>query len=49
MEKGIIHNISVMDKDIESFLKDESEAPTEKPHATLNKLNKELRRIVLDK
>ena len=45
----IVQNIVKIDNYIESFLKDDSEAPREKPHATLNKLNEELRRIVLDK
>ena len=48
-EKDIVQNIVNMDNYIESFLKDDCEAPTEKPHATLNELNGELRRIVLDK
>lgn len=46
-EKDIIQNIVVMDKYIESFLKDDNEAPSEKLHATLSELNKELRKIVL--
>ena len=46
-EKDIIQNIAEMDNYIEEFLKDDSEAPTEKSHATLNELNKELRRIVM--
>lgn len=46
-EKDIIQNIVSMDMYVEDFLKDNSEAPTEKSHATLNRLNKELRRIVL--
>jgi len=46
-EKDIIQNIVEMDNYIEDFLKDDSEAPTEKSHATLNELNEELRKIVL--
>ena len=46
-EKDIIQNVVEMDAYIESFLKDDSEAPTEKTHATLNELNGELRKIVL--
>mgnify|MGYP001199308942 CR=1 FL=1 len=46
-EKDIIQNIVVMDRYIEDFLKDDSEAPTEKFHSTLNDLNEELRKIVL--
>lgn len=46
-EKDIIQNIAKMDDYIEEFLKDNSEAPTEKSYATLNELNKELRGIVL--
>ena len=48
-EKDIIQNIVVMDKYIESFLQDDSEAPREKSHATVSELNEELRRIVLEK
>ena len=48
-EKDIIQNIVKMDNYVESFLKDDGEAPSEKTHATLNGLNKELRRIILDK
>ncbi len=48
-EKDITQNIVKMDEYIETFLKDDSEAPTEKPHSTLNGLNAELRRIVLNK
>ena len=48
-EKDIIQNIVVMDNYIEEFLKSDSEAPVEKSHATLNALNLELRRIVLQK
>lgn len=47
-EKDIIQNIVDMDNYIESFLKDDSEAPTEKSHATLNDLNDELRKIILN-
>ena len=46
-EKDIVSNIRRIDSYIESFLHDESEAPTEKSHATLTMLNAELRRIVL--
>ncbi|MBI4453904.1 nucleotidyltransferase domain-containing protein [Candidatus Woesearchaeota archaeon] len=46
-EKDIIQNIVVMDNYIESFLKDDSEAPKEKSYATLSELNEELRKIVL--
>lgn len=46
-EKNIIQNIRVMDMYIEQFLKDDSEAPTEKAHATLHDLNEELRKMVL--
>lgn len=46
-EKEIIQNIVEMDKYIENFLKNTSEVPTEKTHATLNDLNKELRKIVI--
>ena len=48
-EKDIIQNIVRMDEYLEAFLKDDSEAPKEKSHATLNELNEELRRIVLNK
>ena len=47
-EKDIVQNVVEMDNYIENFLKDDSEAPTEKTHATLNDLNEELRKIVLD-
>jgi len=47
-EKDIIQNISEMDNYIEVFLKDDSEASFEKSHATLNELNEELARIVLN-
>ncbi len=46
-EKEIIQNIVEMDDYIEGFLKDDSEAPAEKPHATLNELNAEIRKILL--
>jgi hypothetical protein len=46
-EKDIIQNIVEMDNYIEELLKDDSEAPKEKSHATLNELNEELRKIVL--
>ena len=36
-----------MDDYIEEFLKNDEDAPREKSHATLNDLNKELRRVVL--
>ncbi|MFO7711405.1 MAG: nucleotidyltransferase domain-containing protein [Candidatus Woesearchaeota archaeon] len=45
-EKDIIQNIVEMDSYIEEFLKD-NETPA-KSHATLNELNEELRRIVLE-
>lgn len=48
-EKDIIQNIVVMDDYIDSFLKDDEEAPAEKSHAVLSELNKELRKIVLSK
>ena len=47
-EKDIIKNIMILDKYIEDFLKDDSEAPTKKSHATLNDLNEELRKIILN-
>ena len=37
-----------MDNYIEDFLKDDSEAPREKNHSTLNELNTALRKIVLN-
>ena len=43
----IVQNIVKVDNYIESFLKDDSERPTEKPHLTLNELNQELRIIVV--
>ncbi|MFH1452129.1 MAG: nucleotidyltransferase domain-containing protein [archaeon] len=47
-EKDIIQNIVEMDNYIESFLKDDSEAPMEKSHSPLNELNEELRKIILN-
>jgi len=47
-EKDIIQNIVEMDNYIEGFLKDDSEAPAEKTHATLTNLNEELRKIILN-
>ncbi|MEA3429718.1 MAG: nucleotidyltransferase domain-containing protein [Nanoarchaeota archaeon] len=46
-EKQVVQNIVKMDTYIEEFLKDDSEAPKEKNHGTLNDLNAELRKIVL--
>lgn len=46
-EKDIIQNIVIMDNYIEEFLKNKSEAPSEKSHATLRELNEELRKIVI--
>ena len=46
-EKDIVQNIVVMDSYIEQFLKDDAEAPKEKPHSTLIDLNNELQKIVL--
>jgi predicted nucleotidyltransferase len=43
-EKDMIDNIPELDNYIENFLKDDSEAPKEKSHATLN----ELRNIILN-
>lgn len=48
-EKDIIQNEVKLDTYIENFLKDDSEAPKEKSHATLNELNEELKKIVLGK
>jgi|SRR3989344_1479652 len=48
-EKDIIQNIVIMDQYIESFLKNDDEAPVEKSHVTLSVLNDELRNIVLSK
>lgn len=46
-EKDIIQNIVEMDDYIESFLKDDSEAPFVKSDIKLSKLNRELRKIVI--
>lgn len=46
-EKDIVQNMVLMDDYIEEFLKNDEDAPREKSHATLNDLNKELRRVVL--
>jgi len=46
-EQEIIQNIVRLDQYVEDFLKDDTEAPKEKPHSTLNSLNNELRRIIL--
>ena len=48
-EKEIIQNIGSMDKYIENFLKDKSEEPKVRLHVTLNELNEELRKVVLNK
>lgn len=48
-EKDAIQNIVMMDDYIENFLKDDSDAPKEKSHATLSELDAELRRIVMGK
>jgi len=48
-EKTITQSIPAMDEYIESFLEDDSEKPIEKSYATLNELNKELRRIIIHK
>jgi len=48
-EKDIIQSIVMMDEYIEKFLKDDSDAPKEKSHSTLNELDKELKKIVLGK
>lgn len=45
-EKDIVKNYSRIDAYIESFLKDDSEAPTEKQLSTINVLDEELKRIV---
>jgi len=45
-EKDIVKNYSRIDDYIESFLKDDSEAPKEKQLSTINTLDNELRRIV---
>jgi len=46
-EKDKVQNISEMDEYVKTFLEDETEAPTDKPRVKLDKLNAELRRIVL--
>ena len=46
-EKDKIKNIMELDNYIESFLKDDGEAPKEKTRPNLDELNKELRKIVL--
>lgn len=48
-EKEIIQNIVKMDKYIENFLKNDNEAPKYKSYATLNKLDKEIKKIILKK
>ncbi len=45
-EKDIVKNYNRIDDYIESFLKDDSEAPTEKQLSTINVLDEELKRIV---
>ena len=45
-EKDIIQNIVKIDSYIESFLKDDSEAPREKQLTTKTELDKELKRII---
>lgn len=47
-EKSIIQNIVKFDELIEEFLKDDSEAPKEKSHATLIELNNELKKVILN-
>lgn len=47
-EKDAINNIKEMDEYIESFLKNDGEAPKEKSYATLDALNCELQRLVLE-
>ncbi len=47
-EKEHIQNISAVDQYIESFLKDDNDAPKEKAHATINELNREIQKIVLN-
>ncbi|HLC74746.1 MAG TPA: nucleotidyltransferase domain-containing protein [Candidatus Nanoarchaeia archaeon] len=47
-EKDIIQNIVEMDNYIEDFLKNVDEAPPERVGKELNKLNEELRRIILN-
>ncbi len=46
-EKEIVQNVVKIDNYIESFLKDDSEAPREKQLTVKTELDKELRRIVL--
>jgi len=46
-EKDIVKNYSRIDDYIESFLKDDSEAPKEKQLSTINELDEELRKIIL--
>ena len=46
-EKDVVRNIVSMDRYIEEFLKDDSEAPKDKSYATLNELNSEIRKIIL--
>ena len=46
-EKDVIRNIPAMDSFIENFLKDDSDAPLAKHHATLTELNKEIQKIVM--
>lgn len=48
-EKDIIQNIVKMDEYIEKFLKDDLESPHEKTHVKIDNLNKELRKIVLNR
>ncbi len=45
-EKDIVQNIVDIDNYIESFLKDDSEAPREKGYATFNDIDNELKKIV---
>lgn len=47
-EKDIVKNYNRVDDYIESFLKDDSEAPTEKQLSTINVLDEELKRIVFE-
>ena len=47
-EKDIIKNISKIDNYIEEFLKDDSEAPGSRRLNTMNELNTELRRNILE-
>lgn len=48
-EKDIVRNYNRIDDYIESFLKDDSEAPTIKQLSTINILDDELKRIVFRK